>query len=330
MSIAYIGKPDGEVKNYYPPNIITVAQTYYSSLRLTKTIYNQNSIKPTDTPKYYNFFEVEIFSIADLARLIQYCMNKPRVCFIRARIKDKCIKVERKSKGAESTLVCQPQNWFAIDVDGYGTYTGNVKQDAHSVLLALGWQNTECIALASSSYGIKPNIHMRLFFWADILIENVILKKLLRNNKAKVDLALFNPIQPIYVATPIFANDMIDPIEKRFAFLPGLNRCVMIPENITYTEGYKDKPSTKRQAKSDLNKAFKIVSEAESGSRHEILREQSRWMGKLVLQELLDEEDVFEALIFACITWGEGDRKKDEETIRYGIKMGIEQYNGEF
>jgi hypothetical protein len=143
------------------------------------------------------------------------------------------------------------------------------------------------------------------------------------NNRAKVDLALFNPIQPIYVASPIFLDGLTDQVMSRFVYLQGTKLTVDIPYKFTVSTQYNERLYTKKQAVGQLNKAFKIVSEAEHGSRHIVLRDTSIWVGKLVAQELLDEAEASDALLFACMTWGDGDRDKDTETIRYGFKVGL-------
>ena len=60
-----------------------------------------------------------------------------------------------------------------------------------------------------------------MFFWANRPVECIVLKKLLMNNKVCADLAMFFPIQPIYVARPLFRDGMTDPVKKRFVFLAG-------------------------------------------------------------------------------------------------------------
>src|SRR5262249_34260960 len=150
-----------------------------------------------------------------------YCLSKCmlteyRCCYIRARVKDKDRNVQRKYLGDDATLVLQDMNWFALDIDGFGESSGNLAIDMQEVLAALprAFLRVQCFAVASASYGIKPGIRMRLFFWSDKPCSNLDLKRYLHGNKAKADLALFNPIQPIYTAAPIFVG-WSDPVKER-------------------------------------------------------------------------------------------------------------------
>lgn len=314
-------------ENFYA-DVVTVAQTYYPNQKLTKTFY-RDSVKQYDQVKTFNFYEYEVMTLYELATLVKRVIVQPRCCLLRSRSKDKSKWVLRRFNGVEATLVEQPQHWFALDIDGYGVATGDVENDAKSVLLALGWGNVECIALASSSYGIKSDIRMRLFFWANRAVESIVLKKFMMNNKVCADLALFHPIQPIYVATPLFLDGLVDPVEKRLVWIDGDFSCVDIPWHIVVEERRARRLSTKKQAVAYIRDLGEQVMQAEQGSRHSVLFQMSSWAGSLVGQELLDEEETIEYLLDCCRTWGEGDRKKDQETIRDGIRNGVKEIEGQ-
>ena len=82
----------------------------------------------------------------------------------------------------------------------------------------------------TSGHSIKPGICIRLWFWLDRpLSEEEIKIWLAPQIAAKViDQAIFNPIQAIYTAAPIFVG-MHDPLPQRFGTWPGHSDTVAVP-----------------------------------------------------------------------------------------------------
>jgi hypothetical protein len=72
---------------------------------------------------------------------------------------------------------------------------------AHAV-----WQMT-------SSAGIKDGIRLRLWFWCDRAVSDAECKRWLE--ASPVDRSLFNPVQPHFVAAPVFAPKSADPVPLR-------------------------------------------------------------------------------------------------------------------
>lgn len=322
MPESYSSAPGESAQEHISPGVVTVAMAMRSHHSLTKT-FHKGGVTPYDRIKYFAFYEYEIFSLDDLASIVRKSMDKPRVCLLRCRVKDKNYNMQRLFNGDDATLIEQAQNWFALDIDGYAESSGDVETDCKKVLVGLGWKDTECIGLASSSYGIKSGIHLRMFFWADRKVDCATLKKFMTNNKVCADLAMFHPIQPIYVATPIFNDGLKDPVEKRMVLLAGVNRTVPIGYEFQASERKPEIRRTKKEAVVFHNSACKKIGEAEQGSRHVILREQSIMIGKLIAQGLIDGDDAIMDIEFACATWGGNrDRKRDRETMLYGIELG--------
>jgi hypothetical protein len=310
------------------PDVVTVAQSC-SNLVLTKKFYRDGTVLPYDMVKTFNFYEYEIYDLIDLSKVVMNCIDKPKLCLLRCRIKDQW---RHQRRLYNEILIEQPMHWFALDIDGYKTSSGNIRKDAEAVLLGLGWQGVECFALASASYGIKPGIRMRMFFWANRPVDHIILKKFLMNNKVCADLALFFPIQPIYVAKPLFLDGMKDPVAPggRHAWIDGDYSSVTIAERFSGDHGrYAERSYTKKQAKHYLTAAFEKICQAEIGSRHDILRDQSIFMGKLIAQEIIDKDEVVETIEYAISTWGEGVKKRDRDAMEYGFKKGEIAIEGE-
>ena len=169
-----------------------------------------------------------------------------------------------------------------------------------------------------------------MFFWANRKIECIVLKKFLMNNKVCADLAMFSLQYCRYKRCQlIFVDGMQDTVKERFALLAGERRCVDVPWNLESSQKYSERLYSKKQAGKSVKNAFRNIIEAEPGSRHQILYNMGIWMGKLIAQELLDEEETIEYLLDACLTWGDGNPAKDKETLLDSIKRGSMVMEGE-
>lgn len=313
-------------------NYVTVAQTVSPRLILTKRNYASGEQASYDRVKHFNFFERRMESLDQLYQLCKELLDKPRCCLIRARIKDLNNRrnVVRKCVGADATLVVGKCNWFALDIDGLDGYTGDLLSDLNTALLALppAFQ-AECFAVASASYGFfkKPGIHMKLFYWSLRPISHIDLKRSLAGNKAKADLAIFNPIQLIYVAKP-FWHGMDDPIKERIVYFPYTNAMIDIPSYETNKVGAQESYYTKRQSVGIIVKSFERIAELKQHYRHDGLIREGYLGGHLCYQGFLDEEEALDRL--ALVTneyWIDPppNPEKDRATYLYAFRQGIKQ-----
>jgi hypothetical protein len=125
-----------------------------------------------------------------------------------------------------------PHHWLSIDIDSKDDDVGWLDDIAAGRLpqkvlegippelraAAVHWRLT-------SSAGIKPGIRMRLFYWLDQVISDDQAKRWLGARSVPgdgaaarlyplIDLAVFNPVEPIYCAAPIFEHDRLDPLRS--------------------------------------------------------------------------------------------------------------------
>jgi len=306
-------------------NFVTIAQACHGVL--AKRFFRDGNVKSYDLVKHYNFFEQEITCLRDLYTLCLYLVERQRCCVIRARVKDlkKTRRVRRLCNGEDATLILDRFNWFAIDVDNFKGYTGDLETDSNTVLMELptAFRGCEYFAMASASYGIKE-ISIRMFFWSDNLVSNVDLKKALRGSI--VDLAIFNPIQLIYTARPIFDVGMTDPVSDRIVWKqPLFPKKLVIPSSGGNNSGDPEKWYTKQQADVMIEKTLLKIEDLPPGGRHDGLRDQCYFIGKLVGQGHFELEEIKDRAFAACDAWGgQRDTKKDMQTIQYGIDRGIE------
>lgn len=311
-------------------NLVTIGQACRGVL--AKRLFQNRDAISYDQVKYFNFFEINIWSLDELYSWSKKLLTKPRCCLIRARIKNinhrKHVLRRAYDKGDEpATLIPYRCYWFALDIDGYHVATGNLVGDAYRVLLALPscFWNVECFAVASASYGIKLGIHMRLFFWSQDPVSNSDILKVLKGNKANADLTIYqNPVQPIYTAAPLFEAGMIDPVKQRIAWIQGDYLTVNIPSENPNVAGKAENVYTYDEAKAFVRAKYKDITEIPQGERHNELYKACVFLGKLVGQNHFEREEVIDRAYNCCDYWhGKRDTEKDMKTIIAGVDFGI-------
>lgn len=313
-------------------NIVTVARALHGK-RLNKTIYADGTSKPYDNAFRFKYFSIEVEDLLGLCELVQVLLHKPQSCLIRGIAIDDSISNQRrllyydKKTNTEPTIIEQPLNWYALDIDGVGVCTGDLKVDTRYVLLALGLQDVTCFSIPSASYGLKPGIRIRLFLWNDERITCLALKK---HFTQIVDPALFHPIQPIYTARPTFVNRS-DPCVKLLAWIPGDKMFTSIREVYTRDAGRGEERYTKKQAEIFVNrKSSELWSDTPVGQRHNQLYGLCIFFGKLIGQGLIEEDETIEFMLLGCQHYWKGDAKRDHQTIVDGIKRGKDAMEEEF
>jgi hypothetical protein len=206
--------------------------------------------------------------------------------------------------------------------------TGNLIADANTVLLALPrcFENVECFVVASSSYGIKPGIRMRMFFWSRNAVSNQDLKRALVGYETIADPAIFNPIQPIYTAAPIFEG-IDDPVKQRIKWITPLGiyaSMVDVPAEYQYYKGSAEKRYTKSRIDSIVERSLLRIAELAPGDRHPGLIAEGYLLGKMVGQSDLDRNETIERALEACSYWsGSRNVPKDKSTLTWAIDRGI-------
>lgn len=310
---------------------VTVAQACHGVL--TKRFLADDTVKSYDNVKTFNLFEEEITCLYDLYLLCNKLLEKPRCAIIRARIKDLSNrkKVRRlcndQEDGSLATLIVQDCHWFALDIDNFDVCTGDLAEDADTAVMELPtyFRNIEYFAVASSSYGVKPGINLRLFFWNKYPISNTNLKKVLRGSIA--DDSMFNPGQLIYTARPIFEDGIGDELGngKGISWSSGSKELKLPILYDTDEKGrYAEKWYSKQEAEKILARTLLKIEDLTVGNRHEGLRNYCYLIGKLVGQGHFEREEMIERVLESCNEWtGNRNEKRDRETATYGIDRGI-------
>jgi hypothetical protein len=150
-----------------------------------------------------------------------------------------------------------------------------------------------------------------------------------------VDVSLFNPVQPHYVATPVFVGAP-DPIgNHRDGMLRGpphvvLPNCVvdLATHRARTKEAFRPKPAVQGDhhtafVRGCIRKAIQNIHDASEGYRHMTVFASAAWLGKLVAGGLLDEATaVFEIQKAMEAKMPPARHKKEMLTIRDGLERG--------
>jgi hypothetical protein len=319
----------------WPSNTITIACAV-DGKRLTKIIYPTGE-RAYDNAYYYKFFSREVCDLPDLLNYVKLLLGKTDCCLIRGIVKDDSRPRQRRLfHGDDATVIEQDQNWFALDIDGYGNSSGDLRLDAKQILLALDLANVEAFAIPSAGYLRKPGIRIRLFLWNQVKVNCISLKKHFERYKSVVDLALFHPIQPIYTARPVFSG-CVDPcVGKLSAWITGQKQFAEVRKVITNPNGQEYHPTTVKAAIASRNKVIREMQHVMDGERHKWLFPRVVWLAKYCIDGLLDESETKDELAAAAYMWWRGNARNDRKTIEDAFKKALtdmptgEMTNGQF
>ncbi len=144
-----------------------------------------------------------------------------------------------KAHGSEPpTLEAEAHRVIPVDWDGKDAAPmRDLEAAARAVRAQLPspYAQAECIAQATSSAGVKPGMRVRLWFYADRLVSDLEAKATF-DGVGCVDLGIYQPHQPVYVATPRFQG-MPDPLSARWLLLEGEPLVLPTPESAAALAG---------------------------------------------------------------------------------------------
>lgn len=182
--------------------------------------------------------QVEVDGLESLAKLLDKLRPRYRTMVIRGTPLPgtdlSCIgRRIRTTKLGGPTMRGVPRRWVMIDIDlkdrsewDYSTPEACEKV-AKSALarLPLELRVAGCYWQLSSSAGMKPGLRAHLWFWLDRPCDDLFLLRYAasvndREAKPIIDDSLFNPVQPHYIADPIFQGPP-DPVVQRSGIIEG-------------------------------------------------------------------------------------------------------------
>jgi hypothetical protein len=203
--------------------------------------------------KYFQYEEVSFDDLFGLYKIITKAAENPKKLIIRGRLKidtplndnDHVRRTSRRQPtGEEPYFEDADRAWVMIDFDKVDNLnelepTSSEAMEHIRTLLPPEFQGVECIYSLSASAGLteSKNISGHLWFLFDRPVSNQELKAWLVD--CPVDKALFNAVQPHFIASPIFSDGLVDPIKNRKGLLPGQNNAVAVPKIDTSNPSYK-------------------------------------------------------------------------------------------
>lgn len=181
-------------------------------------------------PEFYKGTEIEIADHDQLCSALTELESRPTCCVVRGGIRAGVDRERmRRAHKTDPTLEERPHHWLMLDLDEYepGVPAQDFAADvagwaarARSALPAC-FSDARAWYQATGSAGIKPGVRLRLAFWLSSPWTNSALKGWIKGWKVPVDLSLYTPSQPHYIARPRFSS-MEDPVKgPRSGVLPG-------------------------------------------------------------------------------------------------------------
>jgi hypothetical protein len=308
--------------------------------RLAKAIQADGRMDAYDSAKTFDIAEVAVRGLDDLARILATLATRTDLCVVRGRpVGGSRVNGVRRlfyadaKAGDGPTLQETQHHWIGLDVEGVARPDDVPPEDIAAcakfaiALLPGEFRNVRCIAQATSGHGIKPDIRLRLWFWADRPLGGKALSHWFR--RCPVDNSLFRPAQVCYTAAPVFMDGRLDHLPERMAIVPG-EPMVAAPEDEALQPPPRpsapvkpirvDKASVERR----LTAALLSVETASPGQRHHKLRAAARTIGGLMDRHNISASDAENYLLAAArrAAGPEYSEATKLSTIAWGLERG--------
>lgn len=174
--------------------------------------------------------ERPVSNLQDIHDVLRELQAEPEKFIIRGKPKENAGSVvRRKVHDDDAAFIPQPRRWVMLDVDKVA-YPENMDVAVNPVeviqwvksTLPEPFNTTRCVYKFSSSQNVpsklgdapKKTISAHLYFWCDKPVSEAEWKRLFKAHGTKIDLAIFNPVQPHFTANPLF-DGMPNPLPER-------------------------------------------------------------------------------------------------------------------
>jgi len=223
----------------------------YATKRISMTKSGVLNIISYGSEKYFRIEEHQISGFGELSVMLVELAEDPFAFVIRGaplnginRNRTRRLQHPDRKTGDPAAFTEAPRHWFSLDGDhlelpaltdpafdpeaAVEYVIGLLPPDLHDA--SLYWQLTSSTALPGS----EGLISLRMWGWNSTPLSNAELKRwaaAANHSLRLVDPALFTPVQPHYVAAPIFDRGMKDPLRRRWGIRQGLvdEVCLVIP-----------------------------------------------------------------------------------------------------
>lgn len=207
-------------------------------------------IRDYDNAAHFDVFERPVASIDELGVLLSKVERQPRYMMIRGKVlasADLKNALRRKANGTDGGGACfeaAAHHVIPLDFDHIDCPVGfdpaaepEAAARIAAALLPSEFYGVTCWWQFTSGAGVKPGIRIRLFYWGSRPTSDQELKAWLPSDV--VDHSIFDPVQAIYTANPIF-EEGADPVPVRSGLLRGTSDVVEVPDEFEQEE---DEPS---------------------------------------------------------------------------------------
>jgi len=195
--------------------------------------------------KYFEAGERPVHNVHDLARVLTELQNDPRAFVVRGRLtggRTEARRVRRQYLPTGADFTRTDRQWLLIDLDDAKAPPWLNPGEPESLRRAVSWAVTTylpaefhgaaCWYQWSSSAGCKPwgVLRLHLAYWLNLPVCCPSVKAWLAPLPC-LDGALYQPVQPHYVAEPRFLGGAVDPLPgRRCGLLPGRPKVSLPPE----------------------------------------------------------------------------------------------------
>ncbi len=206
---------------------------------MAKIWKSDGTITPYGEAKYFTLEERQVNGLAELSELLTELQGQPKACTIRGKYVGDELARERdpafqpgKVRRALDYFDDQPLHTVLIDVDGFEPLTADALTDPRGAIdefvftmlpepfRAAGYHWQLSNSAGHPSKGSELRAH--LWFWLAKPLTSAQLRAWAKATGLKADLALFNPVQVHYTASPVFEPGQVDPFAERSGLVHGL------------------------------------------------------------------------------------------------------------
>jgi hypothetical protein len=306
--------------------------------RLAKLIRADGQIDDYDSARLFDIAEMPVPDLNMLSRVLSKLLARPDCAVVRGSAADpeRVRNVRRllhhdKKTGDIPTLRETARYWLALDIEAVAVPeripAADVAGCAAEAIRRLpgAFHGARCIAQASGSHGIKPDIHLRLWYWLSRATSGAELKLWLSGTL--VDMSVFGAAQLIYTAAPVFALGALDHLPDRIVELIGYPVvAVPAPDELKMAPrpAAPARPDLRQgSARADLYVRAALKSAADrimgAGRRHPAILQEACGLARLVRAGLLGEAEMKSVLWQAAQAAGKDDEAEIDRIVKFGM-----------
>lgn len=232
-------------------DVVTMLRSLGPSM--AKTWRTAETVESYDDALWFTVDERSVSSLLDLAAVLNEVQRDPRVCLIRGRLREDWREVlavrlpewtAERVRDGKAPLVQphpdavlrrkalfddEPHHWLMLDIEGFRPQVDPVASPARAIdefvtLLPAEMQGCSYWWQLSGSAGLpkyRGELRTHLFMWTESAHTSVQLTAWARgvNESRKfVDESVFRTVQAHFVAAPVFASGVADPVPLRSGF----------------------------------------------------------------------------------------------------------------